>query len=108
MSQEMAGAGKVVEEMIEYLEDSNIIEKGSLITRLENVLKVIKQNQNKLWLRTKTGKPVGEALEDKSQMMLGRLIDSQSIDEWLESLSDLETQVHMINEESRRRSMVVT
>lgn len=108
MSQEMMATGKAVEEMIKHLEASNVLEKGALISRLENVLKVIRQNQNKLWLRTKTGKPVGEAMEDKAQAMLGRLIESQSIDEWIEGLSDLEMQIHFVNEESRRRSMVVT
>ena len=108
MSQEMLATGKAVEEMIQHLEASNILEKGALISRLENVLKVVTQNQNKLWLRTKSGKPIGEALEERAQTMLNQLEASQSIDGWLGSLSDLETQVHMVNEESRRRGMVVT
>ena len=67
--------------------------------RLEAARKIISQNRKKIWLRTKAGKPMAE----KTESITGKLASEME-----SALDELEAQVAKIQEESRRRSMVVT
>ena len=91
-----------MEKALEHLD--SVIEKVSdeaVKERLGEARKVIFQNRKKIWLRTKTGKPM--ALE--TQAVTEKILEAPDIES---ALSELEAHVAKITEESRRRSMVVT
>ncbi len=95
-----------MEKALENLD--NVIEKisdESVRERLGEARKVISQNRKKIWLRTKTGKPMAE----ETQMITEKIVSAREGSEEMEPvLSELEAQMGKIREESRRRSMVVT
>ena len=67
----------------------------------EAAKKRLGEARKKIWLRTKTGKPM--ALE--TQAVTENILEASDIEY---ALSELEAHVDKITEESRRRSMVVT
>ena len=72
--------------------------------KLEKAAKIISQNRKKIWLRTKTGKPFAEKTLKITEKLVNQLEPSL-----LETILDeLEDQVTIIQDESSRRSMVVT
>lgn len=75
--------------------------------RLGSAAKIISQNRNKIWLRTKTGKPIAEKAETVTAKLLTYTEDSAS-PEFNAAVVEVEDVAKMIAEESRRRSMVVT
>ncbi len=92
-----------MEKALENLD--SVIEKitnESVRERLGEARKVISQNRKKIWLRTKTGKPMAEETLTVTEKILGASEDIEP------ALSELEAHVDKIREESRRRSMVVT
>jgi Tfp pilus assembly protein FimV len=95
-----------MEKALENLD--NVIEKisdESVREQLGEARKVISQNRKKIWLRTKTGKPMAE----ETQAITEKIVSTMEGSEEMESvLSELEAQTGKIREESRRRSMVVT
>jgi Tfp pilus assembly protein FimV len=95
-----------MEKALENLD--NVIEKisdESVREQLGKARKVISQNRKKIWLRTKTGKPMAE----ETQAITEKIVSTMEGSEEMESvLSELEAQAGKIREESRRRSMVVT
>ncbi len=95
-----------MEKALENLD--NVIEKisdESVRERLVEARKVISQNRKKIWLRTKTGKPMAE----ETQAITEKIVSAMEGSEEMEPvLSELEAQMGKIREESRRRSMVVT
>jgi hypothetical protein len=68
--------------------------------RILGVQKILSQNRKKIWLRTKKGKPMAEETLALTESYVNKPEDS--------ILAELETQAETIEEESRRRSMVVT
>ncbi|MFA9495886.1 MAG: hypothetical protein ACERKS_08200 [Candidatus Bathyarchaeota archaeon] len=95
-----------MEKALENLD--GVIEKASDETdkeRLGKARKVIWQNRKKIWLRTKTGKPMAEETLAVTEKIVAAMDGSPDIEV---SLSELEAQADKIREESRRRSMVVT
>jgi hypothetical protein len=97
-----------LEKIIKHIEkEAELTEKESLKSRLKKVNTTVIQNQNKIWLRTKKGKPLAEALEDATKHTLN-LLEKGSPDAILASVEEIEKQAIKIIEESRRRSMVVT
>ena len=95
-----------MEKALENLD--NVIEKmsdESVRERLGEARKIISQNRKKIWLRTKTGKPMAE----ETQAITEKIVSArEGSDEMEPVLSELEAQMGKIREESRRRSMVVT
>jgi len=95
-----------MEKALENLD--NVIEKisdESVRERLGEARKVISQNRKKIWLRTKTGKPMAE----ETQTITEKIVSAREGSEEMELvLFELEAQMGKIREESRRRSMVVT
>jgi hypothetical protein len=95
-----------MEKALEILD--RIIEKASDETvkqRLSESRKVISQNRKKIWLRTKTGKPMAEETLAVTEKIVAAMDGSPDIEL---ALSELEVQADKIREESRRRNMVVT
>lgn len=96
---------KPMEESLENLK--KVLEKSvdeSQINRIKEAAKIISQNRKKIWLRTKTGKPFAE----KTQMITEKLVNQVETEVMEHILIELEEQVTIIQEESSRRSMVVT
>jgi hypothetical protein len=96
----MNQAKEVVEKITSEVQTGGYAEKETFLTRLENIDKLITRNQGKIWLRTRSGKPMAEKLVDASVKVLENL---ESID-----LDELEKVIKEIDDESEKRSMIVT
>lgn len=94
MSQPMEKAVENLDTVIEQVSNEEII------NRVTGVKKILSQNRKKIWLRTKIGKPMAEETLALTDQLLNNYDDS--------TLTELEAQADKINEESRRRDMVVT
>jgi len=99
MSQPMNNAKEIVEKLIEKVEKDNHTEQ------LQTIGKLIDQNNAKIWLRTRSGKPMAEKMETTAQKALEKLVEGSDINE---TIDELMTVAKEIDEESQRRSMVVT
>jgi hypothetical protein len=62
-------------------------------------------NQNKIWLRTRSGKPMAEKLQSAASDALNRVGDTSETAALIDTLEGIAKE---IDEESQRRSMVVT
>ena len=108
MSIHMITAKENLENIIKYLEiNTEITDEESLSARLKKVNVLVTQNQSEIWLRTKKGKPLAEALENATKNTLDVLGRGAS-DALLMAVEEIEAKSLKITEESRRRSMVVT
>jgi hypothetical protein len=108
MSQQIIEAVKSVDAMIKIFEGLEIPSSKMFIDKLKAISGILKQNQNKIWLRTKIGKPICDSVSSLTLKMLEKIKTGEDHEEWYKYLDELETQVNVLNEESRRRSMVVT
>ena len=99
MSQPMNNAKEIVEKIIEKVEKDNHTEQ------LQTIGKLIDQNKAKIWLRTRSGKPMAEKMETTAKMVWEKHEDGSDINE---SIDELMIIAKEIDEESQRRSMVVT
>jgi hypothetical protein len=70
--------------------------------------KVVGQNLNKIWLRTKVGKPMAESMQEAAEDALRKLEAGAGQVEVRAVVDAVEAKAKEIDEESRRRSMVVT
>lgn len=84
-------------------------EKRSLLTRLQKASNTVTENEKKIWLRTKVGKPIVQSFQDSTDMLL-RVFDVEppKLEDLSTAMYDVEVNTNKIVEESRRRSMVVT
>ena len=99
MSQQMIQAKETVEKII------NKVDAPGLLEQLKTIEKIITQNQTKIWLRTRSGKPMAEKMETTAADVLKLLEKGNDISGML---NELESVAKEIDEESQRRSMVVT
>ncbi|MBD3205792.1 hypothetical protein GF319_05535 [Candidatus Bathyarchaeota archaeon] len=99
MSEYMESAIEKLEKIADKVEDEEIKQ------RIIKVNETLSQNRKKIWLRTKTGKPMAEGILKYSDNLVISINDQSEIEE---PLAELEAKVKEIEEESRRRSMVVT
>jgi hypothetical protein len=76
--------------------------------RVKWASKVVGQNLNKIWLRTKVGKPMAESMQETAEDALRKLEAGASQEEVRAAVDAVEARAKEIDEESRRRSMVVT
>jgi hypothetical protein len=105
MSQQMKQANEIVEKIIKEVENSGDSSKDILLEKLRTINKLVVQNQNKIWLRTRSGKPMAEKIGKAAADVLKRFEKDLEI---AETLDELESVAKEIDEESQRRSMVVT
>ncbi len=103
MSQQMTNAKETVEKIKANVEGGTHTSKEKLLEQLKTIDKLIAQNQSKIWLRTRSGKPMAEKMETVAVNAL-KQIEAGS----LENFDDLFEVAKEIDEESQRRSMVVT
>jgi ribosomal protein L12E/L44/L45/RPP1/RPP2 len=83
-------------------------EARGVSTRLQKVANTVEENRTKIWLRTRAGKEMVEAIQRAAEELLGVLGSGSGKSEALSALEALEAQAARVDEESRRRSMVVT
>ncbi len=97
MSEKMKQAKEIVGKIISKVEAADNPKKEELLARLNEVDKLVARNQSKIWLRTRSGKPMAESLENAASSALESL-----------NLDELETVAKEIDAESEKRSMIVT
>ena len=99
----MKEAKDSIDEIIKQVETGDHPSKEGLLEKLQAANKLIIQNQGKIWLMTRSGKPMAEKLQ------------STVSDALKENASTIETVINKIlevakeiDEESQSRNMVVT
>ena len=105
MSQQMNQAKESVEKIINKIEAGSHASKEPILEQLKNIDKLIAQNQAKIWLRTRSGKPMAAKIETAAAGVWKLLGEDADI---TKKLSELQEVAKEIDEESQRRSMVVT
>jgi hypothetical protein len=84
-------------------------EVTSLQIRIAKVTNIVTENESTIWLRTRIGEPMlkdlHDALDDAIKALEG---EGSAIKSFEEKLKEVEIKAYKIDEESRRRSMVVT
>jgi len=110
MSEPLAPTMKALEKIQERIMDLKLKEDEArgVSTRLQKVTNTVEENKTKIWLRTRAGKEMVEAIQRAAEELLGVLGSGSGKDEVLTALVALEAQAARVDEESRRRSMVVT
>jgi hypothetical protein len=76
--------------------------------RVKRASKIVAQNLSKIWLRTKAGNPMAESMLDVAMEALTKLQNGGGQEEVKAAVDAVEAKAKEIEEESRRRSMVVT
>ena len=99
----MNQAKETVEKIIALIDSGSYPSKAAFLEQIRTIDKLITQNQAKIWLRTRSGKPLAEKLEATAIKTLQEL-ESDSLDQ----IDELFEAAKEIDEESQRRSMVVT
>jgi len=79
-----------------------------LVTRLQLARNALVENESKIWLRTKVGKEILTDFESASVELLRVVESGASFDGVKSATAGVERQAGRLNEETRRRSMVVT
>jgi len=82
--------------------------KRELLTRLQSAQNILIQNERKIWLRTRAGKEMMADFEAASEKLRMTAESDSALEGVKEALSEVETQAKRIDDETRRRSMVVT
>ncbi len=99
MSQPLNETKEIVAKITQSVKDE------ALVAQLKNIDRLVTQNVNKIWLRTKSGKPMAEALQQKAETALKHLEDIAALKT---AITELEDAAKEIDAESERRSMIVT
>ncbi len=76
--------------------------------RLAKVTNVILENESKIWLRTRVGEPMLIELQASVEEAYKVLEGGNSLKSFETAFGEVERKAARIDEESRRRSMVVT
>jgi len=82
--------------------------RRSFLVRAQSIYNVVVQNENKIWLKTSVGKAMVNDLKSSSVMLLEVVEQFKDTAELEAALTNVESKKQKIEEESRRRSMVVT
>ena len=99
MSQPLNETKEIVAKITQHVKEE------ALVTQLKNIDRLVTQNLNKIWLRTKSGKPMAEGLQQKAETALKQLEDVSALKS---AITELEEAAKEIDAESERRSMIVT
>jgi hypothetical protein len=81
--------------------------KRDLLTRLQLARNTLVQNERKIWLRTKVGKEMLVGFGEAAKKLLTH-VKSDTMEDIEAALADVEHHAKRIEEETRRRDMVVT
>jgi hypothetical protein len=103
------GVRESVDDSLDLLNEQDIgTDSQRLVSRLESVRSVLIRNEKKIWLRTKKGRGMLANFSEAAERLRTSLASSGELDTVDAALSDVEILVQAIEEESRKRSMVVT
>jgi uncharacterized protein YlxP (DUF503 family) len=108
---EIEGAKRAIEGVLEIIKGLKGIteeDRRSLLARVQSAYNVVAQNEKKIWLRTSVGKAMVSDLNSSSVTLLKAVEQFKDAAELESAMSNLEAQTRRIEEETRRRSMVVT
>ena len=104
----MSRVKEILEEIINEFNSSRNKSKEELLLKLEVSQRLVVQNQTKIWLRTKSGKPMAEELLKVASNLLEKIKKEYTSEEIIILISQIESKIMEINEESQRRNMIVT
>jgi hypothetical protein len=103
------GVREIIDDSLDLLKGQNHgTDSRRLIPRLESVRSVLIRNEKKIWLRTKKGRGMLADVSEAAERLKKSLASSGELDAVDAALGDVETLARAIEEESRKRSMVVT
>lgn len=83
-------------------------ELNDLAIRIQFARNALVQNERKIWLRTKAGKEILGGFGEAAERLLDHVESNSGLEEIETALADVELHAKRINEETRRREMVVT
>lgn len=101
--------GKALDALHE--EDFKSISEGELkglAIRIQFARNALVQNERKIWLRTKAGKEMLSGFGEAAERLLDHVESDSGLEEIEAALTDVELHAKNIDEETRRRDMVVT
>ena len=109
MAVSVTGVREIIDESIALVknEGAETEYKGQL-SKLESVRSVLIRNEKKIWLRTKKGRVMLDDVNEAAERLRGTLASSDELDAVEAALNDVETLARAIEDESRKRNMVVT
>ncbi len=103
------GVREIIDESLDLLKRQNYeTDSQRLMSRLESVRSVLIRNEKKIWLRTKKGRGMLVDVSEAAVRLKKSLAPSSELDAIDAALGDVETLARAIEEESRKRNMVVT
>ena len=103
------GVREIIDDSLDLLKGSNEgTDSLRLVSRLESVRSVLIRNEKKIWLRTKKGRVMLAEVREAAERLKKSLASSGELDAVEVALGDVEILARAIEEESRKRSMVVT
>ena len=103
------GVREVIDDSLDLLNGLNYgIDSPGIVSRLESVRSVLIRNEKKIWLRTKKGRGILADVSEAAERLRKSLASSGEMDAVDAALSKVEILARAIEEESRKRSMVVT
>ncbi len=104
-----AGVREIIDEFLDLLKTRGVeADSPGLVSRLESIRSVLIRNEKKIWLRTKKGRGMIAEVSEAAERLRGALASSGELDAVDAALGDVEILARAIEEESRKRSMVVT
>ena len=104
-----AGVREIIDEFLDLLKTRGVeADSPGLVSRLESVRSVLIRNEKKIWLRTKKGRGMLAEIGTAAESLRGSLRSLGEIGAVDTAISNLEALSSAIDEESRKRSMVVT
>jgi hypothetical protein len=105
----IADVREVIDEYLDLLKNRGVeADSQGLVSKLESVRRVMIRNEKKIWLRTKKGRGMIADVGEAAERLMKSLASSGELDAVDAALGDVETLARAIEEESRKRSMVVT
>ncbi len=104
-----AGVREIIDESLDILKNRGVeADSPGLLSRVESVRSVLIRNEKKIWLRTKKGRGMLADVSEAAERLMKSLASSVELDAVDVALGDVETLARAIEEESRKRNMVVT
>ncbi len=109
MAETATGVREIIDESLDLLKGQNYeTDSQRLMSRLESVRRVLIRNEKKIWLRTRKGRGMLADVSEAAVRLKKSLASSGELDAVEAALSDVEALARAIEEESRKRNMVVT
>ena len=103
------GVREVIDDSLDLLKGQDDgTDSPRLLSRLESVRSVLIRNEKKIWLRTKKGRGMLADVSEAAESLKKSLASSGELGAVDAALGDVEALARAIEEESRKRNMVVT